>query len=150
MANPERDLSTTHENQGHEHEIKGSSDRSFGFVFVVVFLVIGLWPLLSDWTAFETIRLWSVGIAALILLVALVRPTILAPANRVWMKFGLLLHRIVSPIMLGAMFFVALTPVALFMRLRGKDLLALKPRSDAKSYWIERNDEVPSSMSNQF
>lgn len=143
-------LSSTHEMQGHDHKEKSSSDRSFGFVFVVVFLLIGLWPLTGNWTAFDRIRWWSIAISAVILLVALVYPRLLAPANRLWMKFGLLLHSIVSPIMLGGMFFVALTPVALIMRLRGKDLLSLEKKPDEKTYWIERADEIPGSMTNQF
>lgn len=143
-------LSSTHEMQDHDHKEKGSSDRSFGFVFTVVFLLIGLWPLTGNWTAFDRIRWWSIAIAGVILLVALVYPRILAPANKLWMKFGLLLHRIVSPIILGGMFFVALTPVALIMRLRGKDLLRLEKKPDEKTYWIERADEIPGSMTNQF
>lgn len=143
-------MSSTHEMQGHDHKEKGSSDRSFGFVFVVVFLLIGLWPLTGNWTGFDGVRWWSIAIAGVILLISLFHPRLLAPANKIWMKFGLLLHRIVSPIILGGMFFVALTPVALIMRLRGKDLLGLEKKPDEKTYWIERADEIPSSMTNQF
>ena len=141
---------STHEAQAHREKIKGSSDRSFGLVFVVVFVLIGVWPFLFDWGAFEKLRWWSLAIAGVLLAVALFLPSILAPANRLWMLFGLLLHKIVSPIILGAMFFVALTPVALIMRLRGKDLLNLKMQPESRSYWLERNDDVPGSMSNQF
>lgn len=143
-------VTSTHEVQSHDHHVKGSSDRSFGFVFVVVFALIGVFPLIADRTAFDQIRWWAIAIAVVLLLVALIRPSILGPANKLWMKFGLLLHKIVSPIILGAMFFIALTPVALIMRLRGKDLLNLEMKPEAETYWIERADEIPSSMSNQF
>lgn len=139
-----------HEDLSREDKVKGGSDRSFGFVFAVVFLLIALWPLIGSWTAFEMIRLWALAISMVILLVALVVPRILAPANRLWIKFGLLLNRIVSPIVLGVMFFVVLTPVALFMRLRGKDLLNLRHDTEKETYWVSRTDDVPSSMNNQF
>jgi len=119
-------------------------------VFAVVFTLIGVFPLIADHTAFERIRWWSIAIAVVLVLVSLIMPSVLAPANKLWMKFGLLLHKIVSPIILGAMFFVALTPVALIMRLRGKDLLNLEMKPEAETYWIERADEIPSSMSDQF
>ena len=143
-------MSSTHEMQAHDHDEKGSSDRSFGFVFTVVFLLVGLWPLTENWSAFDRIRCWSIALAMVVFLVSLINPRILAPANMLWMKFGLLLHRIVSPIMLGAMFFVALTPVALIMRWRGKDILNLEAKPQEKTYWIERADEIPTSMTNQF
>lgn len=143
-------LPSTHEMQAHDHKEKVSSDRSFGFVFTVVFLLVGMWPLTGNWTDFDRIRWWSIALAMVIFLVSLIIPRILAPANMLWMKFGLLLHRIVSPIMLGAMFFVALTPVALIMRWRGKDLLSLEAKPEEKTYWVERVDEIPTSMTNQF
>ena len=141
---------STHEAQAHREKIKGSSDRGFGIVFVVVFALIGVWPFLFDWGAFDRVRWWSLGVAGVLLVISIFMPSILAPANKLWLKFGLLLHKIVSPIIMGLMFFVALTPVALIMRWRGKDLLNLQRQPEAETYWIERSDEVPGSMSNQF
>ena len=149
-AQMEGRLSSTHEMQAHDHKEKGSSDRSFGCVFTVVFLLIGAWPLIGNWTAFDRIRLWSIAVAAAIFLISLLIPRILAPANKLWIGFGLLLHQIVSPIVLDAMFFLALAPVALIMRWRGKDLLSLEAKPDEKTYWIECADEIPTSMTNQF
>ena len=139
-----------HEAQAHREKIKGSSDRSFGFVFAVLFALIGIRPVLFDLTAVDRIHGWSLAISAVLVVVSLVCPSVLAPANRLWLKFGLLLHKITGPIIMGAMFFVALTPIALIMRLRGKELLNMKLEPEAESYWIKRADEVPGSMSDQF
>lgn len=140
----------THEDFSREDKVKGSSNRSFGLVFAVLFLLIALAPLIHSWNAFEEIRLWSLGLSAAFFVVSFAMPRLLTPLNKLWLQFGLLLHKVVSPLVLGVMFFVALTPIALFMRLRGKDLLNLKTKSDDESYWIVREDEVPSSMKNQF
>lgn len=138
------------ENSARDHIQKTGSDRSFGLVFVVVFLAIGLWPLIGDWSNFAAVRIWSIGIAAVLLVVAIAVPRLLAPANGLWIRFGLLLGRIMNPIIMGVLFFIVLSPVALVMRLSGKDILSLKSNRDAKTYWIVRNDEEPPSMSNQF
>lgn len=124
------------------------SDRSFGIVFCVVFAVIGLYPLLGG----GDVRLWSLGLAAAFLLVALVRPGLLAPLNRWWLKFGLLLGRIVSPLAMGLVFFLVMTPTGLIMRLLGKDLLRLRLEPAAESYWIERRPPgpAPETMTHQF
>lgn len=138
------------ENSARDHIQKTGSDRSFGVVFVVVFLVIGLWPLIGDWSNFDAVRIWSVGIAVVLLVVAIAVPRLLAPANGLWIRFGFLLGRIMNPIIMGVLFFVVLSPVAVMMRLSGKDILSLKQNRGAKTYWIVRNDEEPPSMSNQF
>ena len=123
------------------------SERGFGFVFAAVFAVISLWPL----TGGGAVRLWALAIAALFLAAALARPTILRPLNRVWFRFGLLLGRIVSPIVMAVVFCVAITPTALIVRAFGKDLLRLKFDPDAESYWIRRADDDPmGSMKDQF
>ena len=128
-------------------EINVGSERGFGFVFTTVFVVIALWPL----TGGGGVRIWALAIAALFLAAALVRPNILRPLNRVWFRFGLLLGRIVSPIVMAVVFFVAVTPTALIMRAFGKDSLRLKFDPDAESYWIERADDDPmGSMKDQF
>ncbi len=124
------------------------SNRAFGIVFTIVFLVIALWPLLSD----GTVRIWSLSIAGLFLAVAFVRPQLLTPLNRVWFKFGLLLHRTVSPVVMAFLYFLTVTPTALIMRLFGKRPLDLDFDKNAETYWIERNPRGPSpdTMRNQF
>ena len=137
-----------HESFERREEIQGSSNRSFGIVFAVVFAVIGLLPLVSG----RGVRPWALVVGAAFLLIALVLPSILAPLNRLWLRFGLLLHRIVSPLVLGIMFFVVITPMGLLMRALGKDLLRLKFDKGSSSYWIERTPPgpPPESLKDQF
>jgi predicted membrane metal-binding protein len=125
-----------------------SSDRNFGFVFAAVFALIGCWPL---WHS-ESPRWWALIVAAVFALVALIRPQVLRHLNRAWLALGKLMHRIVSPIVMGALFFLCVTPTAYIMRMRGKDLLSLKPRPDLKSYWIERepSSSDPEAMKHQY
>lgn len=138
----------------HEHSpryapaTQGSSDRSFGLVFSVFFVVVGLLPLLGG----HSIRLWSLGLSGAFLLLALFIPSVLAPANRVWTKFGMLLHSIVSPIALGILFFAVVTPTGFVMRLFGKDPLRLRFDPSPRSYWILRTPPGPDadSLKNQF
>jgi hypothetical protein len=138
----------SHEDLTREEEVEGSSDRSFGIVFAVVFLIIALLPLLHA----GAVRWWSVGVSAAFAVVALTIPSILAVPNRLWMKFGLLLAKVVSPIALGILFYLVFTPIGLVMRMAGKDPLRLKADPDAKSYWIDREPPgpPPQSMTNQF
>lgn len=139
------------ESQARKAKIKGSSDRSFGYVFVVVFAVVALFPLVRSPHDPATIRWWALGVALAILAIAWLRLSWLAPANRAWMKFGLLLNRVVEPIVLGTMFFVVLTPFALMMRLGGKDPMRKRREPDSDSYWIVHDKSAPvSSMQNQF
>ncbi len=136
-----------HEDYARAHVVKGGPDRSFGIVFCVVFAVIGAWPLLGG----EGPRWWSLGIAAAFLVLALVRPVLLAPLNRLWLRFGLLLHRITSPIILFLMYAVAIVPMGLILRLLRKDLLHLRWDRTAASYWIERPPgPAPETMRQQF
>jgi hypothetical protein len=125
-----------------------SSDRSFGFVFAVVFALIGCWPLIN-WVQ---PRWWALGLSAAFAVVALVRPDILYSLNRAWLAFGRLLHRVVSPLVMGLVFFLVVTPTGWIMRLRGKDVLSLKLRRDLDSYWTVREPSPPdpASMKNQF
>ena len=125
-----------------------SSDRSFGFVFGAAFCIIGFWPL-WHW---EEPRWWALAMAAAFAILAIVRARLLHPLNRVWLALGRLLHKIVSPLVMGAIFFAAVTPTGWIMRLRGKDVLSLKRRPDQKSYWIKRQPARPESetMKNQF
>jgi predicted membrane metal-binding protein len=142
------DRTDTHERFARAAPAKTSSDRSFGIVFCVVFAIIGLWPLIRG----AEPRWWSVGVAVAFLVLALAAPKTLAPLNRLWTKFGLLLHRITNPIIMGLVFFLAVTPTALIMRLLGKDPLHRRIDRDAKSYWIERKPPgpEPDTMHNQF
>jgi hypothetical protein len=125
-----------------------SSDRSFGFVFAGVFALIGCWPVVRLLPP----RWWMLGIAVAFALVALVWPQILHPFSRAWLALGRLLHRVVSPLLMGVIFFVVVTPIAWVMRLRGKDVLSLARRTDLLSYWITREPQAPASetMKRQF
>ena len=125
-------------------DIKISSNRSFGIVFFVVFLLVGLYPL----TYSGELRLWSVIISLIFLVLALINSKILTPLNKLWFRFGIFLGKIISPVIMGIIFFLVVTPIGLVMRLLGKDLLNLRYNKN-KSYWIEKNDPK-SKMKNQF
>lgn len=137
-----------HESFRQRDEIKGSSDRAFGIVFTVVFAVVGLFPLIGG----APPRWWSLIVAFGFLAAALVYPKCLGPLNRLWMRFGLLLHRIVNPVVMGFLFFLVVTPIALIMRLIGKRPLHLELDPGARSYWIDRDPPGPSpeTMKQQF
>ena len=124
--------------------IKIGSNRSFGIVFSIVFLLIAIYPLINS----EGLIVWSLIIAIFFLVLGLINSKILTPLNKLWFKFGILLGRIVSPIIMGLIFFMVVTPIALIMRIIGKDLLNLKFNKD-KSYWIEKTGPK-SKMKNQF
>ena len=125
-------------------EVKQSSNRSFGIVFFIVFSLIALYPL----TYSGEIRIWSVIISIIFLVLGLLNSKILAPLNKLWFKFGVLLGKIISPIIMGIIFFLVVTPIGLTMRIFGKDVLNLKYNKN-KSYWIEKNGPK-SKMKNQF
>ena len=125
-------------------DIKVGSNKSFGIVFFVVFLLISLYPLINN----ESIRLWSLIISLIFLILGILNSKILSPLNKVWFKFGILLGKVISPIIMGIIFFLVVTPIGFIMRLLGKDLLNLK-YSDIKSYWIEKSGPK-SKMKNQF
>ena len=126
------------------NDIKISSNRSFGVVFFVVFLLIALYPLLNN----NEIRLWSLIISVLFLILGILNSKILSPLNKIWFKFGLLLGKIISPIIMGVIFFLVVTPIGFIMKLLGKDLINLKFNNE-KSYWIEKSGPK-SKMKNQF
>ena len=138
----------THEDLNRSQPVEQTSERFFGLTFVVVFLVIGLWPLIHG----NSPRPWALALAALLLGVALLAPRLLRPANAWWLKFGALLHSITSPIILGVMFYLLITPIGLVMRLSGKDLLRQKSDPDSQSYWIRREPPGPpkDSLHRQF
>ena len=138
----------THEDFSREEEIEPSSDRSFGLVVAAFFLIVGFWPLVRA----QPIRWWALGVAAVFALLALLWTAALAPLNRLWVKLGALLYKVVSPVVMALLFYVTVTPIALLMRLLGKDPLRLRRDPDAASYWIDRTPPGPSpeSMKNQF
>ena len=125
-------------------DIKISSNRSFGIVFFIVFLLIALYPLLKG----NDLRIWSLVISFVFLVLGLINSKILTPLNRLWFKFGLLLGRFISPLVMGIIFFVVVTPIAIIMRLLKKDLLNLK-YNKKETYWIEKSGPK-SKMKNQF
>jgi len=139
---------SAHEDFNRDEKITGSSNRSFGLVFTVVFFLIGLFPLINS----GSIRIWSMGLGGVFLLVSLLRPEVLQPLNDLWTKFGLLLNKMISPILLAALFFLVVTPVGILMRIFSGNPMKPKFDPNASSYWIKRDPPgpKPESMSDQF
>jgi hypothetical protein len=140
--------SQLHEDLSREEQVKAGSDRGFGLVFAGFFaLVSGL-----SWWRGHTAWHWALPVAAAFLVIAYTYPKVLAPLNLLWMKFGLLLHKVVTPLVLGLLFFVTITPIGLLARACGKDFLRLKLDPNANSYWIDRTPPgpPPQTMRNQF
>ena len=137
-----------HEDLDRKQEGQGSSDRAFGIVFCLFFALVGLSPL----RAHHPVRSWALALSAIFLVIALVQPVWLAPLNRVWTKLGLLLGRVVSPVITALLFYLLITPLAILFRLLKKDPLHLRSDSAARSYWIERHPPgpPPETMANQF
>ncbi|HEX9701616.1 MAG TPA: SxtJ family membrane protein [Rhodospirillales bacterium] len=131
-----------------EGEVKAGSERAFGMVFAGVFAAIALWPILDD----GKLRAWAAVIAVFFFAAGLLMPPLLKPLNRVWFLFGLALNRVVSPLVMALIFYLTVTPIALIMRIVGKDPLRLKFDRAARSYWIERNPAgpAPETMRQQF
>ena len=125
-------------------EIKIGSNRSFGIVFFTVFLIIATYPLIDN----GEIRKWSLILSLVFLILGLLNSKILYPLNKIWFKFGLLLGKLVSPLIMAIIFFLVVTPTGLLMKLWRKDLLNLK-FNNKKTYWIEKNGPK-SKMKNQF
>ena len=125
-------------------DVKTSSNRSFGIVFFIVFLLIALYPLTYN----EEIRIWSIIISLIFLILGLLNSKILAPLNKLWFKFGIFIGKIISPLIMVIIFFLVVTPIGLIMRLLGKDILNLK-YNNSQSYWIEKKGPN-SKMKNQF
>tara|TARA_B100000989_G_C19519426_1_gene463378 strand:- start:2020 stop:2406 length:387 start_codon:yes stop_codon:yes gene_type:complete len=125
-------------------EIKISTNKNFGIVFFFVFLIIAFYPLINS----NEVRIWSILVSIIFLILGLLNSKILTPLNKIWFKFGFILGKIISPIIMAIIFFVVVSPIGLFMRLLKKDLLNLK-YNKKRSYWIEKNEPV-SKMKNQF
>ena len=125
-------------------EIKIGSNRSFGIVFFIVFLIIAIYPFLNQ----GELRLWSLIVSIIFLILGLLNSKLLLPLNKIWFKFGILLGKIVSPLVMGLIFFFVVTPIGILMRILKKDLLNLKFNKKT-TYWIEKNGPK-SKMKNQF
>ena len=138
---------SAHEHDRHE-ESPLPSNRSFGLVFTVVFLIVGLLPLFSR----HTVRWWALAVSGVFLILALLQSPVLTPLNRLWMRFGLFLHKIISPVILGIIYFLVITPIGWWMLRKGKDPMRRSFDPAAQSYWIPRDPPgpPPASMSNQF
>jgi len=126
-------------------EIKISSNKSFGIVFFVIFLVVALWPLINE----GEIRIWSIVISIIFLFLGLINSKILTPLNKLWFRFGILLGNVFSPIVMGIIYFGVITPIGILMKLIGKDILNLKQNKKSSTYWIKK-EKVISNMKNQF
>ncbi len=138
----------SHEPIQTQSEAKIGSERSFGLVFAAVFMVIATLPLVRG----GPVRWWAIAIATAFALAAVAVPFVLRPLNRFWFKLGIALHHVINPIIMGAIFFFAVTPMGLVMRALGKDPLRLKRDRRSATYWIarERPAPAPRSMANQF
>ena len=123
---------------------KVNSNRSFGIVFFIVFLIISFWPSIEG----QSLRIWSLAVALIFLVLGLLNSKLLSPFNLIWIKFGEALGRIIAPIAMGIVYFIIITPIGLFMRLIGKDLLNIK-FIKIDSYWIKREKNI-GSMKRQF
>jgi hypothetical protein len=137
-----------HEDFSRRNEAAGGSERSFGFVFTGFFLLVGLVPKLHHRPA----RLWAIAVAGGVLLVALIAPALLRVPNRLWMKLGLLLSKIVNPIVMGILFYGIVTPIAWIRRMSGGDSMKLRFDAQAASYWQDRTPPgpAPETMAKQF
>jgi len=136
------------EGQTQADESKPGSDRSFGLVIAGATAILGALPLLRG----AAPHWWLLAVAVVFAILGLAAPRLLSPLNYIWFRFGLLLHRVISPLVIGAVFFLCVTPIGLIMRLLGKDVLSLRRRADLASYWIERDPPgpEPGTMTNQF
>ena len=126
-------------------KIKMGSNKSFGVVFFIVFIIISLWPLLNG----GQIKIWFFLTALVFLVLGLINSKLLNPLNRLWFRFGMLLGAIIAPVVMGIVFFLVVTPTGLIMKILGKDLLGKKFKKNNKSYWIKR-DKPAGTMKQQF
>jgi hypothetical protein len=138
----------THEDFTRKEVEHGPSNRSFGWVFAVFFALVGVWPAVHH----RGVRLWALAVAAAFAFVTIAKPEALGPANRLWMRLGLLLGRVVNPIVTALLFYLVITPIAFLLRLAGNDPMRLRRDPQSSTYWIERNPPgpPPETMSHQF
>ena len=126
-------------------KIKIGSNRSFGLVFFVVFVVISLWPLIYG----DSIRIWSLIVSTFFIILGLMNSKLLTPLNHLWIKFGMILGAIISPVVMAVIFFLVVTPISFVMNIMGKDLLKTRYDKKKESYWIKRDQPIK-TMKNQF
>ena len=126
-------------------KIKMSSNRNFGLVFFVVFLILGFWPIING----GEIRIWLVTVSLIFLVLGMMKSKLLTPLNKLWFKFGMILGAIVAPVVMGAVFFLVVTPIGIVMRIMGKDLINKKHDKKKETYWITRKISI-GSMKRQF
>ena len=127
-----------------QQKIKLPSNKNFGIVFFIVFLIISLWPLLSQ----NEIRIWSLIVSGIFLILGIFNSKLLLPLNKIWFKFGIFLGNFIAQIVMGIVYFMVVTPTGLIMKMLGKDLLNLK-KNNKSSYWIEK-DNSNNNLKNQF
>jgi hypothetical protein len=123
--------------------IKRKNNITFGILFFIFFLIVGLYPLISN----EPIRIWSIIVSLVFLTVTIIKPNLFTFLNKLWIKFGILLGKIISPIVMGLVFFFVVTPIGIFVKILKKDVMGLK--IGESSYWITREDKIQ-SMKKQF
>lgn len=127
-----------------DKKIKLGSNKSFGIVFCIFFLIIGFWPVVNH----DEIRLWAIIISLMFLILVILKSKILTPLNKIWFKFGIFLGNFISPIVMGIIFFFVVTPIGILMRLLRKDLINLKMHN-GNTYWIDKKNDN-NNMKNQF
>ena len=137
----------SHESLTSFRKVTISSERRFGVTVGLILAVLAVWPLIRH---HQPVRLWLLVIAAVLVGLGLVAPKLLAPVNKLWFRFGLLLTAVTNPIVMGIMYFAAVVPLAWFIRLRGHDLLRLRRDAAADSYWIERDHSATAPLTKQF
>ena len=125
-------------------KIKLPTNRNFGTVFFIVFLIIAIWPILNE----NDIRLWSLIISLIFLILGIANSKLLTPLNKIWFKFGIFLGNFIAPIVMGFVYFFVVTPTGLIMKILGKDLLNLK-KNNKETYWIKK-DNSNNNLKNQF
>jgi len=125
---------------------KISSNRSFGLLFFIVFIIVAFWSFRGS---VDQIKFWSIALSLIFLILGLINSKLLTPLNKSWHYLGIILGLIVSPVVMGVIYFLVVSPIGFIMRLLGKDLLKLKSNKNSKSYWINK-DKLKSTMKNQF
>jgi hypothetical protein len=135
-----------HEDYKRKKALALPSNKSFGMVFTLFFSLVALGPLFSG----HKFRSWALVLAVVVALVSLFYPKALTPFNFLWMKFGDLLHKVISPIILGLLYYLAVVPTGLLLRLAGKDILLLRKETSLNSYWIARSDTSSNNLTKQF
>ncbi len=139
---------SNHKTTNTSPKVKPLDNRTFGLIFAVIFSIIALFPLLND----GSVRLWAISIAGLFAVTSLLLPKVLSPLNALWAKFGLLMHKITNPLLMGLVFFLTVLPTGIILKILKKDPMNRKRKPNDKSYWIEREQSVltPESFDQQF